>query len=106
MSQDLFPDLFCIHLSDFFVSLMGELDHDGKPPPAHRKDSQLGLVLDSEVANSCVKMISHASEPVLHSLSSMNPGTVILQFAHATREENNLVIQYIQVLCGLYSLDT
>ncbi|KAJ0003134.1 hypothetical protein NQD34_018174 [Periophthalmus magnuspinnatus] len=41
-------------------------------------------------------------EPLIHNLSLMNPGIVILEYARAIREEknplNNLIIQYIQVV--------
>ena len=69
--------------------MMGESDRCTKSSPAHPKDSHWGkgLTLDSVVANPCVKMCCMLTEPLFHSLSPMNPGIVILEYARAIREE-------------------
>ncbi len=50
-------------------------------------------------------------EPLFHKLNPMNSGIVILEYAHAIREEknnwwNNLVILYIQVVSWPHYLGT
>ena len=60
MSQDLFRSTVAFIFYQDPVLMMGESDHCTKPSPAHPKDSQWGLGLDSVVANPCVKMMSHA----------------------------------------------
>ena len=66
---------------------MGELDHCAKPSPAHPKDSQWGSGLDSVVAIDVWTCCVSLPEPLFHSLSLMNPGIVILEYARAIREE-------------------
>jgi len=45
--------------------------------------------LDSVVSNPCLIL----SEPLCHSLSPMNPDTVILEYVRAIREEKNLLME-------------
>ena len=47
-------------------------------------------------------------EPLFHNLSPMNPGIVILEYAHAISEKKNplMVIQYIQVVSWPHSSGT